>query len=423
MTAEALRTFERPHRPLPIRVYNWIGRRLERVGLLPDRLTEASILASARRKAGASDLDHNHHREALRRLIQSCREDAQLNPFGRFMMRRRLVELVENRLRIDNDVRRHPEILDEPIRRPLIVTGLPRTGTTLLYNLLSQDPAGRPLLFWEGTWPSPPPDAETRDRDPRIKRARTLVRAVDWLAPGFQTVHTMNPTGPEECLNLTFHTFVSPGFSMMAGLRGYEDWLHQISFEERVAAYEHYRRQLQLLQWRCSGEHWVLKSPAHLGGLDALLTVLPDACVVHTHRDPAKAIPSVCSLFAFIRGMGTDVLNRHAMGPRVAEFCADLLDRAGDARQAHPDRILDIHYADLVADPMAAAARIYDHFGYDDTDAARTAMERWLETDRQGKKPSHRYDLAQFGLDTATIDHLFGAYCERYDIALEVPRG
>ncbi len=422
MAAEPERTFERPHRPPVIGAYNAVGRRLRRLGWLPDRLTEASILAAARRQTRLDDLPDEGSRQGLRQLIRSCRDDARLNPFGRLMMRSRLVELLVNRLRIEDDIRRHPEILDEPVRRPLIVTGLPRTGTTLLYNLLGQDPAGRPLLLWESTWPSPPPTAETRTTDPRIKRARRLVQMVDWLAPRFRTVHTLNPDGPEECLNLTFHTFVSPGFSMMADLRGYEEWLRQLSFEQRVAAYEIYRRQLQLLQWRRPGDHWVLKSPAHLGGLDALLTVLPDACVVLTHRDPAKAIPSVCSLFAILRGMGTDEPDLHAMGPRVAEFCAELVDRAADGRRAHPDNVIDVHYHDLVGDPIATVARIYDRFDVAYTPDAEAAMRAWLAADARDKKPPHQYDLAQFGLDTAAIDRLFGTYCERFDVPHEAPR-
>jgi len=421
MAAESERTFERPHRPLFVRLYDWLARRLDWCGLELSQLTEASILKAARREAKLSDFGDERFRDPLRRIIDSCHETGRLSPFGRLIIRRRLVEMVANRLKIDDNLRRHPEILDVQVRRPLLVTGLPRTGTTLLYNLLAQDPKGRPLLLWEATWPSPPPDRATRDSDPRIKQARSLVKQAYWLAPQLPAVHELNPDGPEECLSLTLHSFVSPGFSMLADVSSYEEWLRELGFEEKVAAYEYYRRQLQLLQWRCSADHWVLKSPVHLAGLDALLTVIPDACVVQTHRDPAKAIPSVCSLFAIVRGMGTNRLDLHALGARAAEICAELLDRATNARESFPDRVFDVHYADLVSDPIQTVHRIYERFGYERNDQMDAGMAQWLTDNGQDKHPTHRYDLAQFGLDLTTINDRFGPYCERFGLAPELP--
>lgn len=419
MTTGSMRTFERPRRTLEVRLCNWGARQLKRCGLGARPLTEESILAAARRQAKLSDFGDEGFHAALGQLARSCQEDARLNPFGRLLIGNRLVSLAVNRLKMQDDLKRHPEILSERIRRPLFITGLPRTGTTLLYYLLSQDPASRPLLFWESYWPSPPPQAETRHTDPRIRRARIFVKFLYRWAPQLPTVHEILPDGPEECLTLMFNTFTSPGFSMLADVHGYEEWLRELSFEQRVAAYEDYRRQLQLLQWRCSADHWVLKTPAHLGSLDALLNVFTDGCVVHTHRDPAKAIPSLCSLFAVLRGLGTDEVDTHALGARAVEIAVELLDRATAARQDAPDRVLDVHYGDLVRDPMAAVRRIYDHFGYECTERAEACMTQWLAEDARRKRHTHRYDLEQFGLDQATIDRLFGAYCDRFGVKPE----
>ncbi len=422
MVAESERTFERPHRPLFVRLYNLLVGCLEVCGIRPSQLTEASILEAARRQAKLSDFSDERFRDPLRRIIDACHQTGRLSPFGRLMARRRLIEIAVNRLKIDEDIRRHPEILDVQIHRPLLVTGLPRTGTTLLYNLLAQDPAGRPLLFWEATWPSPPPDRATRDTDPRIKQARSLVKMAYRLAPQLPSVHELQPNGPEECLSLTLHSFVSPAFSMLADVSSYEEWLRDLDFESKVAAYEYYRRQLQLLQWRCWADHWVLKSPVHLAGLDALLTAIPDACVVQAHRDPAKAVPSVCSLFAITRGMATDKLDLHALGARAVEICADLLDRATSARESFPDRVFDVHYPDLVRDPIQTVHRIYERFGYERSDRMDAAMATWLADNGQNKHPAHRYDLAQFGLAPTTINEMFGPYCERFGVAPELPR-
>ncbi len=410
---------ERPDGPFAIRLFNWVGRRLERCGVCPDRLTEASILRAARRQARLSDFGDDGFRVPLRRLVQSCRDEARLHPFGRVLMWLRLIELVANRLKIRDELKRHPEILEVPIRRPLFVLGLPRTGTTLLYNLLAQDPASRPLLTWEAFWPAPPPERDTRDTDPRIRQARILVKLTHWLAPRFPLVHQLTPDGPEECTFLTMNTFVSPGFLMLADLPGYEAWLWSLGFEERVAAYEDYRRQLQLLQWRCSADHWVLKSPVHSTALDALLHLFPDACAVQTHRDPARVVPSLCSLFSILRGMGSDEIDPLAMGPRIAETCAEIVGRAMAARDAAPDRVLDVRYPEIIGDPIGTVHRIYEHFGYERDDRMDARMKRWLAENPRHKEGVHRYDLGQFGLHQGDIDRLFGPYRERYAIARE----
>jgi hypothetical protein len=420
--SESKRTFEVPYRPLGIRLCNWVGRRLEQCGVHLHRLTEASILNAARREAGLSDFGDEGFLVPLRQLLQSLRDEARLHPVGRWLMRRRLLDVLINRLRMHDDLKRNPEILDVPVRRPLFVTGLPRTGTTLLYNLLSQDPAGRPLTMWEACWLSPPPRAETRNTDPRIKQARRLVKLAYWLAPQLRTVHPLNADGPEEDLTLTLNTLISAGFSMLARLPGYEAWLRQLSLPEKVTAYQDYRRQLQYLQWRCSADHWVLKTPVHLVALDALLNVFPDACVVQTHRDPAKVVPSFCSLIAVFRGMGTDELDLRALGAWGLENCADLLDRAAKARQTTPGNVLDVRYAELICDPIGTVHRIYDHFGYPRSDRMDTRMRQWLTEDGHDRKPPHRYDPEQFGLDRATICEQFGAYCERHGLTGELSR-
>ncbi len=419
MATKSTQTFERPHRPLAVRLYNLVGRQLERCGLRPNRLTEESILEAARRRANLTDFGDEGFRVPLRRLLQSCQEDARLNPFGRLLMRRNFVESAVNRLKIHDDLTRHPEILDAPIRRPLFVTGLPRTGTTLLQNLLSLDPASRPLLTWEAFWPSPPPEAETRRTDPRIKQARAFVKMLYRLAPQLRAVHTLRPEGPSECLSLMYNTFVSPAFLMLADLAGYEEWLWALDREARMAVYEDYRRQLQLLQWRCPADHWVLKQPAHLAAVDALLSVFPDGCIVQTHRDPAKAVPSLCSLFAIMRGMASDDVDPGALGPRAAKICAELVDRATAAREVAPDRVFDVQYAALVRDPIATVHHIYERFGYQRSDQMDANMQRWLTDNARDRSPSHQYDLAQFGLDPPTIDSLFGAYCERFEVPRE----
>jgi len=418
MRAKPQRTFVRPHRPWEVRLFNWIGRHVWRRDA-SRQLAEASILAAARRRTGLADFGDERFRVPLRRLLQSYREDARLHPVGRVMARHRCIVLATNRLRIQRDLTEHPEILETPVRRPLFVLGLPRTGTTLLYGLLSQDPSARPLLTWQTFWPSPPPGRVDGRPDQRIKRARRAVRLMHRLAPQLPTMHSMDPEGPEECTFLMANTFVSFAFLMSGDLAGYEHWLWESGPEFLPSAYDYYRRLLQLLQWRRPPRRWVLKSPAHLFSLGALLAAFPDGRVVQTHRDPAKVIPSGCSLFAVTRGMFTDEVKPEALGPRFAGGCAKALGRAMAARDHAPGRVCDVQYADLVADPIGTVRRIYRHFGDEVPAEMEPAMRQWLAQNPRNKHGVHRYDLEQFGLERAQIDGLFGPYCRRFGIAPE----
>jgi len=418
MRAKPPRTFVRPHRPRLVRLLNWIGRHVWRPNA-SRQLAEASILAAARRRTGLADFGDARFRVPLARLLQSYRDDARLHPVGRVMARHRCVVLATNRLRIQRDLTEHPEILETPIRWPLFVLGLPRTGTTLLYGLLSQDPCTRPLLTWQTFWPSPPPGTVDGRPDPRIKRARRAVRAMHRLAPQLPIMHPMDPEGPEECTFLMANTFVSFAFLMSGDLAGYEQWLWESGPEFLPWAYDYYRRLLQLLQWRRPPRRWVLKSPVHLFSLGALLAAFPDGRVVQTHRDPAKVIPSGCSLFAVTRGMFTDEVRPEALGPQFAEGCAKALGRAMAARDHAPGRVCDVQYADLVADPIGTVHRIYRHFGDEVPAAMEPAMQRWMAQNPRNKHGVHRYDLEQFGLNRAQIDGLFGPYCQRFGIVPE----
>jgi len=218
---------------------------------------------------------------------------------------------------------------------------------------------------------------------------------------------------------LMFNTFVCPGFLMMGHVPGYEQWLRELPFEEHVAVYREYKSQLQLLQWRCPGTRWLLKCPAHLAALDALFHVFPDASVVQTHRDPAKVVPSLCSLFAMFRGMSTNVVDPQAMGPQVAESTAELVNRSMRARDKTPYRVFDLAYTELVNDPVRSVHRIYGSFGYECDDRMEAEMKRWLGENPRHKQGVHRYGIDQFGLDIPAIERLFGAYCDRFGVSRE----
>jgi hypothetical protein len=398
-----------------LRLVNWVGGQLRPLGLPLTDLSEQGILAAARRRTGLSDWGDERFRVALRLLLEDYNADPDLTFLGRALLREMLIRFLVNRLRVQNDLKQHPEIVNTPIRRPLFVVGLPRTGTTLLHHLLSLDPTGRPLLFWESMSPSPPPEERTRANDPRIGQARRLLRRLRWAAPSVSVVHEVEACGPEECVGLLYHTFVSPVF--WGRLPRYRRWLEELDDAEVLAAYREYRQQLQLLQWHCSQRRWVLKYPDHLYGLAALLALFPDGCIIQTHRDPIEAVPSACSSHVLMDALVYQPLDLKEVGQRVMGLTKLRIERCLRARQAGDGgRIYDLHYRDLVNDPVAAVRGIYHHFRFPLTSELEEKIRAYLAANPQHKHGVHRYTLEEFGLNREQVRREFAPYYERFQI-------
>lgn len=409
---------QRPRLRPEMRLANLLGNGLRASGIRFGNLSEEAILQAARRQTSLEDLGDERFRVPLRALLDSYENDANLTFVGRLIAKEMMIHLVANRLRIHHDLRQYPEIVAAEIHRPLFVVGLPRTGTTLLYNLFAQDPTSRPLLFWESMSPSPSPDPETRDRDPRIKAAEQIVARLNRAVPSLPAIHEMNPRGPDECLGLLFNTFVTPFFR--GRLPRYRDWLYGVGDQEVKVAYQEYRQQLLLLQWRCSGDHWVLKCPSHLFGLDALLAIFPDACVVQTHRDPVKAVPSLCSLTTALDGMSYKTVDMEGVGQRTVKIIEQLVDRSMKARQTgDAGRFYDIHYQEIVKDPVTVVQRIYEHFGYNQSAVMEDKIKAYLAANPRHKHGVHQYSLDDFGLDLQALRTRFAGYYDRFRITPE----
>ncbi len=364
MTPRSGRTFEQPYRTFAAHVFNSAGRRLREWGWRR-RLSRNAILDAVRRWTKLTDWGDERFLEPLRVLLDSLEDDARLNPLGRLLCRLNCIHLVANRLRVRDFVKRNPQVSEEVIRRPMFVVGLPRTGTTLLHNLLSQDPSGRPLLLWEALHPAPDPSVAAGKPDRRrLVAQRFVTLATRWGAPQLRTIHPLKADGPEECTFLLLNTFVTPAFFLYGEVGGYLEWLRSPGRDYVLWSYEEYRTCLQMLQWRRPPCHWVLKSPAHSFGLKALLTLFPDACVVQTHRDLKKVIPSACSLFAISHGLYSDEVDCRRLGRNAADLLqAHLLDHAVEGRAQNPTRLFDVDYSSLLADPLGTVRDIYHYFG------------------------------------------------------------
>jgi hypothetical protein len=365
-------------------------------------------MRAACHRTGLSDFGDDRFRAGLDALVHSFATQDNTHAFGRLFFREYCVQLLANRLRIEDDLKRHPEILDVPVARPLIITGLPRSGTTLLHRLMSEDPSGRTMLFWEALEPSPSPASATYKTDPRIARARASMELLYHLSPRLATAHEFDAESPEEDNNLFAHEFAAGILGFMFDVPDYTRWLNA---QDLVPGYRSMKRQLQLLSWKYRGDHWILKAPAHLFGLDALLEVFPDASIVVTHRDPVQVLPSLCSLAAGFRGMLTDRLDLRRLGSEFVEAMALGPRRAIAARAAtSAARYFDVPYERLIADPLGTARDVCDYFGYEFGPEYAARAGRYLAENPQHKHGVHRYRLEDFGLDPSTVNHHFADY-------------
>lgn len=412
-------TYARPALPLAFRTVNRAGGALRALGLPLGRLDADAILSAVRRRTGLDDLGDGPIHEGHPRLVESLEREADLTPMGRLIARRELGRVLENRLRLVDAWKRHPGIGDRDVRAPIFVVGLPRTGTSILHELLAQDPANRVPRTWEVQWIWPPPTAATRETDPRIARAERHFRGIDRALPDFRKMHPMGAHLPQECVVLMAHDGASLMHHTTHDVPSYQRWLEALDFRP---VYASHKRQLQYLQWRDPGERWVLKSPGHLWVLDALLAVYPDARVVQTHRDPLRVAASLVSLVTYLRGLASAAPDPRRIAadwvPRLAAGLGHTID-ARDRGLLPAGRVFDVRFSEFVGNEVATIERIYDHFGLALAPAAADAMRRHLARNPKDRHGAHRYDLAAAGLDAAAERERFRRYRERFDLVDE----
>jgi hypothetical protein len=401
----------------PVRLYNRVAGLKAGVGFPAGPLDADEILRTARRRTGLRDLGGEESGEALRILAESFEADGRLNPFGRFLGRSILIQAVSYRLQILERLRQEPELLQTPLERPFFVVGFPRTGTTVLFNLLAQDPRARPLLHWEAFHPVAVARRRGGGTDPRIRRSRAGVRMLNYLLPELDRIHPVRAEEPEECLPLLQNSLVSWSFLLSVDARRYEEWLWALPENRLVQSYRFHRAQLQLLERSLGSRHWLLKSPAHLQALRPLLSVYPDARLIQTHRDPAEMLPSACSLFAVFRGLLSGQVDPRNLGRHGLDAFGRIVERMLLARAEIPgERVFDVHFEDLVADPVAMVHRIYGHFGETVSGEMDSRMKAFMEANPRHKHGVHRYTMEQFGLTSEEADDTFRPYMERFDL-------
>lgn len=378
--------------------------------------SEALMAAASARNGGLSDFGDPSFRPALDRMLQSIRDEAAMTPAGQQMFAHRVLESLSNRLTLEDYCKRHPEILAERVERPIVIVGLPRTGTTMLHRVLARDPRFYTMAWWEARFPSPLSDDGVVHPQRRIDMAKAEVKGMITAVPEVLAMHPLDAELPDEEVLLMEHAFMS-AIDSYGNVPGYMDWLWQ---QDQTPAYRYLRRQLQFLQWQkrqrgVTAERWLLKAPHHIHLMPTLFKVFPDVKVIQTHRDPLQTIPSMGSFAYTLWKIFSDRADPVQAGRQWSDKFARGMQRAMAFRDTQPhDRFMDVWYLDAVARSMEVVERVYPFAGMSLDDTTREGMRQWLANSDRDKRPAHDYDMERMGLSGPQLERDFAAYRERY---------
>jgi len=398
------------------RALNLTASCLIKSGLPVGNLSAQSILEAAKKKTGLDDWGSEDFIARLEILGQFA-QGSHITPLAHVFARQTFIQAVSNRLKMEDYLKRHPEILQYPIKKPIFIVGFPRTGTTLMQNLLSLEPRRRALRFWELTAPAPVSEDRDSDRQTRMRTASRILKLAYLLSPEMAEVHEIRIDTAEECWPLFANTFAVMNYDLSSGFKNYGDWLLK---QDMLGPYQEFRRQLQLLAAQEPTDHFVLKCPEHLWFLDSLLNVFPDACIVWTHRDPVASIASYCSLVSLNRRTFYGSYEPHALGRHITERFLEGINRATAVADAErSDRFFHVNFDALVKDPTTIVKQICEKFGYGYSSNMDAAIEAWQSNSRKDKRGKHKYSADRYGLDSKEIHSRYSQYISARGISIQ----
>jgi hypothetical protein len=379
--------------------------------------TPESLIEEALKTAGGpSDFGDETFRAGLAKSCESLSSEARLSDTGRYLFRMKFVNQLVNRLRIEDYFKRHPEIAQEKLEPPVVIVGLPRTGTTKLHRLLACDPRFWWMAWWEACYPVPFPDEVPGKPDGRIAKARGDVELMVQAMPALTAIHPMNADLADEEFILMEHSFLC-GLNAYADVPGYMAWLDR---QDQTPPYRFLQRCMQFLQWQkrqrgIAGQRWVLKAPHHLMRMDTLLKVFPEARVIQTHRDPLQSIPSIASFIHVLWGIYSDRADPLATGREWNDVMRRALNHTMQLReQQAPGRFLDVNFQDTVKRPLEVARQVYAFLGLPMDPALEQRMQHWLEEDEKTRHGRHDYPPEKFGLSEEQLKRDFAEYRQKY---------
>ena len=374
----------------------------------PDHLVEQAC-----ELAGSDDFgDDDTWRDGLARLCDGLVSEARLNELGVEIAVLDVIRPLTGRLQIVKWRKENPAVAAQPVTRPIFIVGQPRTGTTILFDLLAQDPALRPPLTWEVDNPWPLPRPETYATDPRIADTQASIEMSEQIVPGLLAFHPMGALVGQECVRITAGQFCSMIFPVQYRLPSYSRWL--LYEADHQPAYAYHRMFLQHLQSGVPGQ-WLLKSPAHLWQLDALVAEYPDALIVQTHRDPLNVISSISALTHHLRHLASDESSITECAAQSREEIVVGLERGMKLRDSLSQRVVDVQFADFIRDPFATIRGVYAELGRELEPVAEQNMRAFL-AGHPGDGGGSRYSWADTGLDAGLVREQVRVYQDCYGV-------
>jgi len=376
-------------------------------GILRWRLKSADALEEAAQKSTGYKAElTSASREALKVLLESYAATAQLHPVGEIMSAVNVLSLLKHQLRLNAAVAQSPSVAARPIQAPGVITGLPRTGSTLLHNLLALDNQWRVPMSWEASQSAPIAES-TGVKKWRIARTQAQFALIERLNPGFRAIHELDANLPQECLVIQAAAMRSHLFFSAAFVPDYQDWLDA---QPQTPSYAHHRLFLQFLQ----GEHaisWALKAPSHLFSLRGLLDTYPDVRLIHTHRDPQEVVASIASLQWHLYQTFSNFTDAEELGRQVCarwgaahSAFTQALERSSALRQ----QTFSLDYAGLIRNPLGQIEALYEFFGLRLSVETKQSMQAFLKKRPQHHFGKHLYELADYGLTERSVREAFG---------------
>ncbi len=405
----------RPYRPLPIKLFNALGELGRSIGI--DSSIDASkLIERASRKTGLLDFDGDYAIEALKVLVDSINEEAELTPLGQVIQRSRLLNALITRLRIRDHVNENHEVVDRPLNNVVLIAGLQRTGTTLLQRLIASHPEFRGVTAVEAFDPVAAVTDGGTNSGPAKRQAVLYRNALAYLAPDFRKIHPLDTNEPEEDVLLLDLNFMSQAPEAMMRVPNYASWLET---RDHGSTYAHFQTTLQMLQSRHPQTHWVLKSPHHMEYLDVVLEQFPQATIIQTHRDPRSTVPSFCSMVTHSVGIFSDRVDKDEIAAHWVRKVKRMMNKSMAVREQNPDRFYDVSYYDLIAQPLETLAGLWERLGVEFGESERRSAQQCLDENPKDRFGKHEYQLSDFGLDARGIEREFGFYRAEFNIPVE----
>lgn len=419
----------RMHRPAPVRILDLAEPQLpESVVAMRDGVRDVAAALrfdlgrledDACVEAGLDDFGDDLHREPYTVLLAALDREGGLGPLGRVGAYEQLKRFLKNRLLVVDYLKRHPDALDTPVARPIVIAGMPRSGTTHLHNLIAADPALRSLPYWESVEPVPPLDEQGRhfDVDPRWQRCADALAMQDVVIPHMRRMHDMYPDHVHEEIHLLAIAGSTMFFDCLAPVPTWRAWYKAT---DQTPFYEWTRKVLQLLQHQRGPTRWVLKSPQHLEQFRALMATYPDATVVVTHRDPVSITASFCTMVTYTARVSQERVDPARFGAYWSRIIEDFLTAACRDRDVLPaDQSIDVRFDEFMADDVATVRTIYELAGQPFTPDVDKVMAEFMADHPRGKWGAVTYDLREFGLNPDERRGAFREYCDRFGVRSE----